>query len=96
MTKDEQINLHDIDETLSTTQSLMSLSTVATSSANTTSVIDSTTGVTNTLTALVAPPINSDEWEKERTALYQQLDEKVRSNLERKRNSLLGDLRFSY
>ncbi|CAF1060541.1 unnamed protein product [Adineta ricciae] len=76
VTKDEQINLHDIDETLSTTQSLMSLSTVATSSANSTSVIDSTTGVTNTLTALVASPINADEWEKERTALYQQLDEK--------------------
>ncbi|CAF1410976.1 unnamed protein product [Adineta ricciae] len=76
VTKDEQINLHDIDETLSTTQSLMSLSTVATSSANSTSVIDSTTGVTNTSSALVAPPINADEWEKERTALYQQLDEK--------------------
>lgn len=77
VTKDEQINLHDTDETLSTTQSLMSLSTVATSSVNSTSVLDSAVPSTSVLSALASRPINADEWEKERSALYQQLDEKV-------------------
>ncbi|UJR08501.1 hypothetical protein I4U23_012767 [Adineta vaga] len=76
VTKDEQINLLDTDETISTTQSLMSLSTVATSSTTSTSVLDSTVPVNNSLAALASRPINADEWEKERSALYQQLDEK--------------------
>jgi hypothetical protein len=72
VTKDEQINLLDAEETLSSTQSIMSLSTVASPA----------TAPATTVPAIVAHPLegraaNADEWEKERTALYQQLDEKV-------------------
>lgn len=73
VTKDEQINLHDIDETLSTTQSMMSLSTVSTLAVP--SAV-TTLAVGNPLGGLDLR-VNADEWEKERSALYQQLDEKV-------------------
>jgi NAD+--asparagine ADP-ribosyltransferase len=68
VTKDEQITLNETDETLSTTQSMMSLSTVASSS-----VVNSVV-VANTIDNR---PVTVDEWEKERSTLYQQLDEKV-------------------
>lgn len=74
VTKDEQINLLDPEEILPTTQSTMSLSTVA-STSNTSALPPLALG--NPLAANV----NNDEWEKERTALYQQLDEKVRRKL---------------
>jgi kinesin family protein 5 len=72
VTKEEQANLQDIDETLPTTQSSMSLSTVAAS------VLSPTSSVVATPAAINADnrSINADEWEKERSALYQQLDEK--------------------
>ncbi len=75
VTKDEQINLNETDETLSTTQSMMSLSTVTSSSAfsPTSSVVNSVVA-NNTIDNRTG---NADEWEKERSALYQQLDEKV-------------------
>ncbi|CAF0941909.1 unnamed protein product [Adineta steineri] len=76
VTKDEQINLLDIDETLSTTQSMMSLSTVATSAVSPVSSVAATIAVGNPLGGLDSRPANADELEKERTALYQQLDEK--------------------
>jgi kinesin family protein 5 len=74
VTKDEQINLNETDETLSTTQSMMSLSTVTSSSAfsPTSSVVNSVVA-NNTIDNRTG---NADEWEKERSALYQQLDEK--------------------
>ena len=74
MTKDEQINLNDADETLSITQSIMSLSTVALGpTASVTSAVASGTPSG----ALDGRFLPSDEWEKERAALFQQLDEKV-------------------
>ncbi|CAF0978709.1 unnamed protein product [Adineta steineri] len=76
VTKDEQISLLDIDETLSTTQSMMSLSTVATSAVSPVSSVAATIAVSNPLGGLDSRPANADELEKERTALYQQLDEK--------------------
>jgi hypothetical protein len=48
----------------------MSLSTVA-------SVALTPTTPIVPVTTLEARPANADEWDKERTALYQQLDEKV-------------------
>jgi len=72
VTKDEQINLHDIDDTLPTTQSMMSLSTVTSTALSPISSV-----VATTVAGLDTRPINVDEWEKERSALYQQLDEKV-------------------
>ena len=81
VTKDEQINLLDPDETLPTTQSSLSLSTTNT-------VLPSTTTTTTTTNNNVSVPllgnVNADEWEKERSALYQQLDEKVRETEEMK------------
>lgn len=71
VTKDEQINLLDPEEVLPTTQSSMSLSTVA--STVTTIAANSTSAVTGGF-------VNNEEWEKERSALYQQLDEKVKEN----------------
>ena len=73
MTKDEQINFNDTDETLATTQSTMSLSTVAAIA------LSPVTSVTPVVAALDVRSVNADEWDKERTALYQQLDEKVPS-----------------
>ena len=66
--KDEQISLQETDETLSSTQSMMSLSTVTSPSVTTSVVVNNT--VDNRA-------VNADEWEKERSALFQQLDEKV-------------------
>ncbi|CAF0851308.1 unnamed protein product [Rotaria sordida] len=64
--KDEQINLHEADETtLPVTQSMTSLSTV------TSSVLSPASSFVNTVNVS-----NVDEWEKERSALYHQLDEK--------------------
>jgi hypothetical protein len=73
VTKEEQANLQDIEEVLPTTQSSMSLSTVAATalSPTTSTIVPSTVGSADTRS------INADEWEKERSALYQQLDEKV-------------------
>jgi kinesin family protein 5 len=74
VTKDEQISLLEADDTLSTTQSTMSLSTVASS------VVSPTLSVINAVVPLAGVDlrsVNVDEWEKERSALYQQLDEKV-------------------
>ncbi|CAF4180559.1 unnamed protein product, partial [Rotaria magnacalcarata] len=70
--KEEQINLQEPDETLPVSQSITSLSTAVLAAP-----IATVTGVTP-----IAPvnyelrSTNADEWEKERTALYQQLDEK--------------------
>jgi hypothetical protein len=77
--KDEQINLLDADETLSTTQSMMSLSTAtSTTMSSTSSAISSTLPMSSALAGgLDGRTVNADEWEKERTALYRQLDEKV-------------------
>lgn len=72
MTKDEQINFNDTDETLANTQSTMSLSTIAVTA------LSPILAVVPAVAALdVVRSVNADEWEKERTALYQQLDEKV-------------------
>jgi len=76
VTKEEQAILQDIDETLPTTQSTMSLSTVASSALSPTSSVVATTAA---VYAADNRSINADEWEKERSALYQQLDEKVKS-----------------
>jgi hypothetical protein len=77
VTKDEQINLNETDETLSTTQSIMSLSTAPSSVLSPTLSVINAIAVNNPLAGLDIRPVNSDEWEKERSALYQQLDEKV-------------------
>ena len=68
---------------------MMSLSTVAsTSSVPSASVAATTTAAAaaavSPLGGLDARSGNVDEWEKERTALYQQLDEKVNFDLNRK------------
>lgn len=78
VTKDEQINLNETDETLPTTQSLMSLSTATTSALSPTSTTAAAVAVGTPLGGLDNRSVNFDEWEKERTALYAQLDEKVR------------------
>ena len=77
VTKDEQINLNDTDEILSTTQSTMSLSTTTPAVLSPTASIAAAVAVGNPLGGLETRSLNPDEWEKERTALYQQLDEKV-------------------
>jgi hypothetical protein len=77
VTKDEQINLNETDETLSTTQSIMSLSTAPSSVLSPTLSVINAIAVNNPLAGLDIRPVNIDEWEKERSALYQQLDEKV-------------------
>jgi len=56
---------------------MMSLSTVASSALSPTSSVTTTMAAGNSLGGLDMPSINIDEWEKERSALYQQLDEKV-------------------
>lgn len=73
VSKDEQINLQEADETLPISQSMTSLSTAASSTLNGTLSSVPTTNATN----FDNRPANNDEWEKERSALYQQLDEKV-------------------
>ena len=70
VTKEEQANLQDVEETLPTTQSSMSLSTAVPAAV-------SPSLATTTVVAADVRSTNVDEWEKERTALYQQLDEKV-------------------
>jgi len=77
VTKDEQINLLEPDEILSTTQSMISLSTVTSSAFSPTSSIVNTVAAGIPLGGLDTRSTNPDEWEKERSALYQQLDEKV-------------------
>lgn len=77
VTKDEQINLNETDETLSTTQSMMSLSTVTSSAVSPTISAVNTMATGIPIGGLDNRSINNDEWEKERSALYQQLDEKV-------------------
>ncbi|CAF3884398.1 unnamed protein product [Rotaria magnacalcarata] len=77
VTKDEQISLNDTDETLSTTQSMISLSTVTSSVLSpAASVVGTVLPVVNPILGLDTRSLNVDEWEKERSALYQQLDEK--------------------
>ncbi|CAF1927639.1 unnamed protein product [Rotaria magnacalcarata] len=77
VTKDEQISLNDTDETLSTTQSMISLSTVTSSVLSpAASVVGTVLTVVNPILGLDTRSLNVDEWEKERSALYQQLDEK--------------------
>lgn len=77
VTKDEQLNLNDVDETLSTTQSMMSLSTVASTALSpNTSVAATAIAVGNPVGGVDIRATLPDEWEKERSALYQQLDEK--------------------
>ncbi|CAF1468679.1 unnamed protein product [Adineta steineri] len=77
VTKDEQINLLESDDTLSTTQSTMSLSTVASSALSPTTSVVSTVAAGNPLDGPdLRSSVNVDEWEKERSTLYQQLDEK--------------------
>ncbi|CAF4716426.1 unnamed protein product, partial [Rotaria magnacalcarata] len=73
----EQISLNDTDETLSTTQSMISLSTVTSSVLSpAASVVGTVLPVVNPILGLDTRSLNVDEWEKERSALYQQLDEK--------------------
>ena len=81
MTKDEQINLNDADETLSITQSIMSLSTVASTALGPTASVTSTVPSGIPSGALDGRFLPSDEWEKIRAALYQQSDEKVTCRL---------------
>ncbi|CAF4834140.1 unnamed protein product, partial [Rotaria socialis] len=78
VTKDEQISLNDTDETLSTTQSMISLSTVTSSALSpaAAAVVGAVLPVVNPIVGLDTRSLNVDEWEKERSALYQQLDEK--------------------
>ena len=77
MTKDEQINLLDSEELISATQSMMSLSTVATSVLSPATSVVAALTTANPLGSTDVRPLNADEWEKERTALFQELDEKV-------------------
>jgi len=56
---------------------MMSLSTVSTSAVTPIPSVVTALAAGNPLGGLDARPVNSDEWEKERTALYHQLDEKV-------------------
>ena len=57
---------------------MMSLSTVTSSAFSpTTSVIGTVPTIAAPLGTLDTRSTNIDEWEKERSALYQQLDEKV-------------------
>ena len=77
VTKEDQINLNEADDTLSTTQSLMSLSTAASSVLSPTTSVVAAIPIGTPLVGLEGRSINADEWEKERSALYQQLDEKV-------------------
>lgn len=70
--------MNDVDETLSTTQSMMSLSTVASTALSpNTSVAATAIAVGNPVGGVDIRTTLPDEWEKERSALYQQLDEKV-------------------
>ena len=78
VTKDEQINLNDVDETLSTTQSISCLYQLLLHQylvQHSSVVAAVATGIP--IGGLDVRSVNADEWEKERTALYQQLDEKV-------------------
>jgi len=70
---------------------MMSLSTVASTSSGPSASVAATTTAAAAAAAAVSPlggldarSGNADEWEKERTALYQQLDEKVNFDLNRK------------
>lgn len=64
---------------------MTSLSTVTSSAFSPTSSVVNTIAVGNPLIGLDTRSTNADEWEKERSALYQQLDEKViERNLQRK------------
>ncbi len=65
----------------------MSLSTVSTSAVTPIPSVVTVLAAGNPLGGLDARPVNSDEWEKERTALYHQLDEKVFDNIFHERNS---------
>ena len=67
----------------------MSLSTVATSVVSAVAALDPVIAVNNPLAALTSRPTTNDEWEKERSALYQQLDEKVRNCLPLKERNRL-------
>jgi hypothetical protein len=55
----------------------MSLSTVTSSVLSPTSSVVNALASGNPLGGLDVRSVNIDEWEKERSALYQQLDEKV-------------------
>jgi len=71
---------------------MMSLSTVASTSSGPSASVAATTTAAAAAAAAAVSPLggldarsgNADEWEKERTALYQQLDEKVNFDLNRK------------
>jgi hypothetical protein len=56
---------------------MISLSTVTSSAFSPTSSVVNTVAAGIPLGGLDTRSINVDEWEKERSALYQQLDEKV-------------------
>ena len=56
---------------------MMSLSTVTSSAFSPTSSVVNAVAAGNPLGGLDIRSVNVDEWEKERSALYQQLDEKV-------------------
>ncbi len=86
VTKEEQINLLETDDSLlslSTTQSMSSIASPGAPSpvarlAAGAAAVASVGAAAFTTPALV---LNSEEWDKERAALYQQLDEKVRKCL---------------
>jgi hypothetical protein len=59
---------------------MLSLSTITSSALSPTSSVVNAVAVGNPLGGLETRSINLDEWEKERSALYQQLDEKVKLN----------------
>jgi hypothetical protein len=67
----------------------MSLSTVTSSVLSPTTSVVSAIAVGNPLGGLDLRPVNIDEWEKERSALYQQLDEKVIKRIFLKRKKII-------
>jgi hypothetical protein len=63
---------------------MISLSTVTSAVFSPTSSVVNSVVANHALGGLDIRSVNVDEWEKERSALYQQLDEKVKGNLLRK------------
>ncbi|CAF1201503.1 unnamed protein product, partial [Didymodactylos carnosus] len=80
VTKDEQVNLLETDDSLlsiSTTQSMSSLATAGSVTASTVGIFAvGAASVATTSSTIPVLAANVEEWDKERTTLYQQLDEK--------------------
>ncbi|CAF0754577.1 unnamed protein product [Didymodactylos carnosus] len=80
VTKDEQVNLLETDESLLAISSTQSMSSLASAAALTTPTVGilAASAASVAATGSVVPVLaaNIEEWDKERTTLYQQLDEK--------------------